>query len=238
VTPKIFTVLILQQLAPSLGDVAWNQPWHANFSREVPEEVLTSAESATTTLRDKFSATGIALCGLRARVLFPHVFNQQLRDVAGDNKSTLLSLTTFSLLQEMLAMLPPEDASVPVRVVCDKHGGRSNYNPFFVEFFPGEFPQPIVEAREESTYHLSAGREMHFSFFSKGERFTPVALASLVAKYLRELAMFAWNDYWTQEVPGLRGTAGYPTDAKRFLAEMYEAAQARDIHKEDFWRVK
>ena len=52
------------------------------------------------------------------------------------------------------------------------------------------------------------------------ERHLPVALASMFAKYVRELLMGAFNHYWQQVVPGLRPTAGYYTDAMRFLADI------------------
>ena len=50
----------------------------------------------------------------------------------------------------------------------------------------------------------------------KGEEFLPTALASMTAKYLRELSMRAFNEFWCARVPGLRPTAGYPGDAPRF----------------------
>ena len=40
-----------------------------------------------------------------------------------------------------------------------------------------------------------------------------VALASMAAKYLREVCMLQFNRYWAAQVPGLKPTAGYPTDA-------------------------
>ena len=38
----------------------------------------------------------------------------------------------------------------------------------------------------------------------------------MASKYLRELAMRAFNDFWCTRVPGLAPTAGYPRDARRF----------------------
>ena len=57
-------------------------------------------------------------------------------------------------------------------------------------------------------------------FRTKGEEFLPTALASMTAKYLRELSMRAFNEFWCARVTGLRPTAGYPMD----VAEV----QARD----------
>jgi hypothetical protein len=69
-----------------------------------------------------------------------------------------------------------------------------------------------------------------------GEVFLATALASMTAKYLRELAMRALNEFWCARVPGLRPTAGYPTDAPRFKQEI--AAVQRELGVDDhlLWR--
>ena len=60
---------------------------------------------------------------------------------------------------------------------------------------------------------------MHFETKAESKHL-PVALASIYAKYVRELFMGLLNDYWAEQVPGLRSTAGYYTDGKRFLADI------------------
>ena len=51
-------------------------------------------------------------------------------------------------------------------------------------------------------------------------RHLPVALASITAKYVRELFLRRLNHYFQQRIPGLKATAGYPQDAARFLREI------------------
>lgn len=98
---------------------------------------------------------------------------------------------------------------------------------------------PIEESRDSSRYQGHClGRSMEWLFLSKAERFIPVALASMTAKYLRELAMEAFNRYWIGRVGGLRATAGYPVDARRFLAETEAARRAEAMPLSDFWRNK
>ena len=53
------------------------------------------------------------------------------------------------------------------------------------------------------------------------------ALASMTAKYLRELHMIQFNAYFQARVPGLKPTAGYGLDAWRFLDDI-AAARAAD----------
>jgi hypothetical protein len=75
-------------------------------------------------------------------------------------------------------------------------------------------------------------------FAAKGERFLPSALASMAAKYVRELAMCAWNDYWQRQIPGLRPTAGYPVDARRFADEIRVTQQNLGIADNLIWRTR
>lgn len=57
-------------------------------------------------------------------------------------------------------------------------------------------------------------------FCEKGEQEAlPTALASMLAKYLREALMHRFNRWWTTRQPGLTPTAGYYTDAIRFLED-------------------
>jgi ribonuclease HII len=48
----------------------------------------------------------------------------------------------------------------------------------------------------------------------------PVALASMIAKYTRELLMVRFQEWFTRRAPQVRPTAGYALDAKRFWAEI------------------
>ena len=53
---------------------------------------------------------------------------------------------------------------------------------------------------------------------AKGEtHHLPIALASIMSKYIRELFMLFFNRYWANQVTDLRPTAGYYQDGKRFL---------------------
>jgi hypothetical protein len=66
----------------------------------------------------------------------------------------------------------------------------------------------------------------------------PTALASMTAKYLRELAMIPFNRFWQQHVPGLKATAGYPMDALRFREEIRPAQQRLGIEDRVLWRAR
>jgi hypothetical protein len=95
----------------------------------------------------------------------------------------------------------------------------------------------VCEGAAESRYRWGAtDSRVEVAFRVKGEGFLPTALASMTAKYLRELAMRAFNEFWCARVPNLRPTAGYPTDAPRFKREI--AALQRELGIDDhvLWR--
>ena len=52
------------------------------------------------------------------------------------------------------------------------------------------------------------------------DRFLPTALASMTAKYVRELLMLRLNRFFRDHLPRLRPTAGYHGDARRYVTEI------------------
>jgi len=180
--------------------------------------------------------SGTRLRTVRARAVFPRAFNRAL--AAGRNKSEVLSLATLGLVAELLEELPAEQPWEAL-VFCDKHGGRDRYAALLQHCFPGYWPAILREGRAESVYTLGAAeRSIELQFAIGSERWLPTALASMTAKYLRELAMRAWNDFWSREVPGLRPTAGYPVDAARFWADIAPAVLRLGLSRTDLWREK
>jgi ribonuclease HII len=66
----------------------------------------------------------------------------------------------------------------------------------------------------------------------------PVALASMLAKFLREACMDCFNAWWRQRLPALRPTAGYPQDAVRFLADLAPIWDGQTPPRTALWREK
>lgn len=132
------------------------------------------------------------------------------------------------------------DADHPVRFLCDKLGGRHFYGPFLQEVFPEGWPVAEVESPGESRYRiLNLKRDVTVSFMPRADAASlPVALASMVAKYLREVCMKQFNTFWQSHCPGLAPTAGYPVDARRFYAEIGPAMRKLGLHPDKVWRKK
>jgi hypothetical protein len=60
----------------------------------------------------------------------------------------------------------------------------------------------------------------------------------MTSKYLRELAMAAFNAFWQRHVPHLKPTAGYPVDAKRFKQDIAAAQSRLGIEDDLLWRMR
>ena len=179
----------------------------------------------------------VKIFDMQYRSVEPEEFNQLLDRF--ESKGTLLSQVTLRLIVDQLEKLTRKKNSLPVLILCDKHGGRNHYLDLLSEFFPGEFIQTVQQSRESSVYRLTwSGRQLEFRFLAKGESHVPIALASMLAKYHRELAMAQFNVFWRSHVPDLRPTAGYPEDAKRFKQQIVEAQQKLGIAEASLWRKR
>ena len=185
------------------------------------------AECPFEDLANRLAGRGIRLAAVRVSVLPPAVFNRLLE--AGLNKSDLLSQTTLARAAG-LACGPG-----PSVVWCDRHGGRKRYAPLVARHFSTPLVQTLEETVARSTYALpAAGLRIEFSV--GGEARTPVALASMTAKYVRELAMRAFNAHWGRLAPGVAPTAGYPVDAGRWRREAETAVERAGVSWDEVWR--
>lgn len=185
--------------------------------------------AATPRAIDDAAAALTDLAGIHGRLVFPAEFNHALGPQT--NKSDLLSQTTLTLVA---AHLPPSPQEA-VFVRCDKHGGRNTYADLLrTHIAPGAW-EMLVESRGKSEYRL--GR-LAFAFCAKGESFPEVALASLVAKYCRELSMRLFNAFWQSHMGDLAPTAGYPVDAARFRRAIAATQRRLHIPDADWWRVR
>jgi len=209
-------------------------PWHAEFDEPIPceadaGELLSLAQR----LSQCCERSAVRLAALAATAVFPGEFNAAVGRC--DNKAEVLSLATLRLAGRILAALPDG----PAVVLCDKHGGRNRYAALLQEVFPDELVRVRKEGAELSVYQVcAAGRSVEFRFQPKGERHLPTALASMTAKYLRELAMRPFNAFWLRQVPGLAPTAGYPGDSRRFWDEIRAAQLRLQIADELLWRQR
>lgn len=153
------------------------------------------------------------------------------------SKGTVLAGGVVELITEVMTRLPAGEA---VHVVGDKQGGRNFYAPLLQTAFPAGWVVALAEGNAESRYRVDGlDREVTVVFRPRADSDSvSVALASMLAKYLREVCMRQFNRYWATHVPGLKPTAGYPVDAKRFYEAIRPAMATLGIVESAVWRVK
>jgi len=210
----------------------WYQPPTSLLPQAASHEVI---EAKRARLEAVCIACGVRLTQVAVAAVTAERFNRQL--LTWGKKSDVLSHATLELLRSCLERIPGEKT----RVICDKHGGRNRYGALLQHHFPEWQVSMEQETRSCSQYvgqreGNDGAVEIHFQ--SQGEGFLPAALASMFAKYHRELAMAAFNQFWISHLPALRPTAGYPLDAKRFAAEVTPTREKLRIPVEQFWRAK
>ena len=209
-------------------------PWYRDYDETLPLDVTPQKlEQHAEKLQAALATAGISLIAIRAAIVFPSPFNQRVETLG--SKGALLTEHTLGLVRDILNLCPAGQATV----LCDKHGGRNRYASALQHTWPDSWIEICEEGRRNSTYQLPINdRQTRISFTVGGESQLPAALASMTAKYLRELAMRAFNAFWQQELPQLRPTAGYPVDAKRFKADIAATQRRLQIDDNLLWRCK
>ncbi len=207
-----------------------NEPWFADGYLELP---TTLGDNETAVIRERLgevcSATGIRFVVARSEVVLTERFNQMTARY--DSKGVALSKTTFGLLGQVW----DPDSDEPTLIIGDKHGGRNRYDDLIDELLDGQMIFRLRESREKSSYRVGAS-ELHFQ--TGAEAHFPVAVASMICKYVRELAMEQFNAFWQRHLPDLKPTKGYPVDAKRFREEIAETQKRLGIADDVLWRQR
>ena len=134
------------------------------------------------------------------------------------NKSNVLFSVTAGHLDDLLLAYGQKK----LVIICDRQGGRGHYGPMLRLMFDEWLLEIVSEVESRSEYRLiKGGHSVRIVFVEKAEtQCMPVALASMLSKYLREAMMHRFNVYWRRQLPGIIPTAGYHTDGMRFLGDI------------------
>ena len=206
--------------------------WQSLAEQPLPHTATVSdCQQSQAEASDSLTAHGIELLAVACRWVFPAAFNAALD--AGQNKSDILSQASLGLAADLRRHDPVAVASI----CCDRYGGRKRYAGVVSHCFDAARVEPLAESSSCSRYLIHTdGPATTISFSVGGESQLPVAMASMTAKYIRELAMKAFNRFWTAHAEAVRPTAGYPLDARRWWHETTAARQQQAIPDHALWR--
>jgi len=206
------------------------------FFQELSESISSSLlENANRTCE----AQGVQLLGIAATVIDEGRFNRDVEKYG--NKASLLSQASLRLAESCLKKyaIPNLSEIGSIHVYCDKHGGRNRYQAFLMDVMPELWFDALSESASRSDYRAEwQDLELNWSFLAKGDRLVASALASMTAKWIREGLMSRLNHFWELHLPGLKSTAGYPVDAKRFRLAIEPIADRLGFRLEDWWRAR
>ncbi len=199
-----------------LGVRVARHPW---LTSEVPLPVAHSVDQlrvVAAKLARACDNAGVQFSHLLCDAIDPADFNRQVRDTR--NKSSVNMTAALRTADAIWNQWP----DVHPRIVIDRHGGRTHYRDELQTAWPDSSIRILDETEEFSRYHIrQAGRELTVTFVVEAEtRHLPVALASMTAKYTRELVMARLNRYFQSHLPELKPTAGYFKDGRRYIDDI------------------
>jgi len=213
---------LIHVVSPEAAPLLDAYPWYSVRDFPLPAgEGVGDMPTRTNAVRRDFGDNGIELAGVDCDPMPEGHFNGLVQKIG--NKSSLVMGRVLRLIDRILQRC----RRGPVRICVDHLGGRVRYREPIQTAFPHFALEIVEESAERSVYRLcGAQTTCEIEFKVKGEENSfPVALASMFSKYIRELYMRSFNEYWCMQHEGLKPTAGYHGDADRWLADAAPALE-------------
>ncbi|HIA28184.1 MAG TPA: hypothetical protein EYN79_08765 [Planctomycetes bacterium] len=216
--PSTFRELLDHLTAGRSGYLS-EYPWYQDGDIALPTSLDALALSgAVRRLERTLDHARLAVAEVRAIPLEVIEFNSR---VAEKGSKGIVDAWAMGRFLKWLWLQTDRDV---IEAWTDRLGGRERYGPLLYPLFKGAKFDVIEQQREKQIYRATSKdgkRRLTVRFQKDGEqRCFTTALASMTAKYLRELHMKLLNRWWQEHLPELRPTAGYPQDAPRFIAEV------------------
>ncbi len=237
-------------LLAALGAEVDESPWYAPVNTIPTGSDPASLSIDANMLASACADAGVELLALRCVTVCESRFNT-IVSARGTKAATTAEGIREHLLTAWDTWAPRAGATDHApRLVCDRQGGRTAYAEMLAELLPIQMKgipeiqvRVIEECPAQSRYQLvhdlpNSPRELSVLFQPEAEAaHLTVALASMTAKYCRELLMKRFNRYWNEQaaaegLPQLKPTAGYSTDARRWLKDagkLVDAATRRSL---------
>ena len=207
---------MLEALGCGATDQILSYPWYERIDLPVPiSSAVGDVGTRANAVRRNCAEQSIEFLGGFTEFLLEGHFNRLVHNTR--NKAAV-NLSLALRVAERVRRLGRGER-VCLRV--DRMGGREHYRESLADSWPGYALRIEEESERRSAYRLEGGGEViEIEFLVGGEsRHLPIALASVYSKYVREVFMHLFNGYWTRHAADLIPTAGYSTDARRWLKD-------------------
>ena len=215
-----------------LHELPWYQPDTDRPWQALPTAItIGQLAVARSMLAAAARSADVRAVDLGADVVFEDRFNRMV----GATRSK--AAASFTFVAHHLQTLWKRFGDHNPLVIVDRQSGRTHYRSLLAMNFPHEQLTILYEHQDSSAYLLdsrraAAGRrQMTIIFQVDGESdHMPVALASMISKYTRELLMARFKTWFATLAPAVKPTAGYARDAQRFWQQIQPALKQHDIH--------
>lgn len=202
-----------------------DRPWNALPSCNTAGELAIARSMLGAVAAD----VGVKMLDMGAAVVFEDRFNKMV--AATRSKAA----TSFTFVGQHLYAIWERFGKHNPLVVVDRQSGRSHYRDLLAMCFPDSQLNVLHEDHVNSAYTVEQkinGKQqcMTIRFEVNGDgNHMPVALASMAAKYTRELMMVRFNQWFGERCPDVKPTAGYATDGKRWWGEIRPQLQGLNV---------
>lgn len=192
-----------------------DHPWAALPCANTPEQIAI----AHNLLHTHAARQGVGVQAIDAAAVLESRFNQMV--AATRSKAS----TCFTFIARHLRATWDDFGHLEPLMVVDRQSGRVRYRELLSMTFPESSLRVLEESAADSAYLLESpgppARCMTVRFEVQADgNHLPVALASMVSKYTRELLMNRFKAWFSSRAPHVKPTAGYASDAKRFWREI------------------
>lgn len=205
-----------EALFEQLGVTVPSERWYATPGELPVGSAADTLRIASARLVRSLEQAGVGCAMLRCEAIDAAAFNDQV-----DRMGTKAAVNMGAALRLVDQIWRRWGTEHP-RVMVDRHGGRTHYREDLQMAWPDASLQILAETDTMSRYRMEHGdRQLTITFQTEADaKHLPVALASMTAKYVRELLMLRLNGFFTGHLPELKPTAGYVQDGRRYVDDI------------------
>lgn len=223
-----------ESLLHALGIEVPPRGWYRSTTPLPVAHTIDELKVASSRLSRHLERGGVEFGGLLCEAIDAAEFNQQFYRMKSK------AAVNFGAALRLVERVRQRYRRERLHIVIDRQGGRTRYLEPLATAWPEARIAIQCESEALARYRLDfgGGDSMIISFLPEAESaHLPVALASMTAKYVRELMMLRLNRFFTSHLPELKPTAGYYGDGKRYIREVEQLLPRLRIDRDTFVRV-